>query len=229
MMVNRSQKEQILKHLERHYLSPLSQFYVETEVLKRLMLGRPFRAQIGVPDGWRFQHFYQKMPKISQAEALERLWLFERYLSNSKTSVFAHDKPLIIGESFPYFEWQDERLLGLNELLGQAMIFYFYKGHEESLLQFCEFAEEYGITKSAMIIGSLPEALAALPSEKGMPHIAEISKPFSESLGKGRSFTSLFSQTADLLLMDKNGTYVKSFSRPELLRQIDQLLENYFQ
>ena len=227
-MINRSQKEQILKHLEQHYISPLSQFYVETEVLKRQMLGRPFRVQIGVPDSWRFQHFYQQMPKMSQAQALERLWIFEHYLANSQSSVFSHDKPLILGESFPYFEWRDERLCGLNQLLGQAVIFYFYKGNEEGLLQFCEFTKSHAISESSMIVGTVPDAMVTLMRDQGMRHIDEISKPFLESLGKGRSFTSLFGQTADLLLMDKEGTYVKSLSRLEFIRQIDQLLELYF-
>lgn len=228
-MVNRSQKEQILKQLERHYISPLSQFYIETEVLKRIMLGRPLRVQIGVPDSWRFQHFYQKMTQTSQEKALARLWCFDRYLTSPKISVFSHDKSLVLEDSFPYFEWQEgEITFGLNRLLGQSHIFYFYKGNEESLTQFCEFIRNKRLTASAIIVGILPESLFGLVSNSGIMHISEISKPFSETLGKGRSFTNLFSQSADLLLMDQNGRYVKGFSRPEFVRQIDQVIENYF-
>lgn len=228
-MVNRSQKEQILKQLERHYISPLSQFYLETEVLKRIMLGRPLRVQIGVPDSWRFQHFYQKMAKVTQEEALARLWCFDRYLEGSNASVFSHDKPLVLGDSFPYFEWQDgEKTYGLNRLLGHSQIFYFYKGNEEVLEQFCEFIVNKPLATSAIIVGILPEPLLNMVINKGLTHISEISKPFSETLGKGRSFTNLFSQSADLLLMDQNGHYVKGLTRAEFVRQIDQIVENHF-
>lgn len=228
-MVNRSQKEQILKCLERHYISPLSQFYLETEVLKRILLGRPFRIQIGVPDSWRFQRCYQTMSRFSPADALARLQLFERYLSNSQQPVFANDYPLLLEHSFPYFEWEHQtQLMGVHQLLGTARIFYFYKGNEEGLLQFFEFAKEQSLLPSLVVIGELTAPLLELMAENGVYQIKEITKPFVELLGKGRSFTNLFSQAADLLLMDKEGTYVKSLSRLEFVRNVDQLRESYF-
>lgn len=228
-MVNRSQKEQILKRLEQHYISPLTQFYVEIEVLKRMMLGRPFRVQIGVPDSWRFVNCYQSIKQMSQEEALQRLWLFNQYLESSSFSVFAHDKPLVLGDSFPYFEWQNgSDIVGLNQLLGAPHLFYFYKGNEETLTLFCDFIENHRLVKSVVIVGVIPEMLLIEIIEKGFFHIADISKPFLESLSKGRSFTSLFSQSADILLMDQKGRYTKGFSRPEFIRQIDHIKETYF-
>lgn len=228
-MVNRSQKEQILKHLERHYISPLSQFYIEVEVLKRVLLGRPFRVQIGMLDSWRIQRFYQNMTSITQEEALNRLWLFEHYLKNSSNSVFAHDKPLGLGESFPYFEWQEGAgIYGFNQLLGRARIFYFYKGNEENGQQFCEFVESKRISKNVIVVGDIQQSLFKDFERANIQHISEVSRPLLENMVKGRSFTSLFGQSADLLLMDDRGCYVKSFSRAEFIRQIDQLIEIYF-
>lgn len=228
IMVNRSQKEQILKQLERHYISPLSQFHIETEVLKRVMLGRPFRVQIGMLDSWRIQRFYQKMQPLTQEDALARLWLFDEYLKNSENSVFAHDSTLILGDSFPYFEWQKaDQMYGLNQLLGIARIFYFYKGNEESAGQFCEFMTQKGIANRAVVVGEVPESLLKDFEAANILHITHIPKPFFENIGKGRGFTNLFSQVMDILLMDRRGCYVKSFSRAEFIRQIDHLIETY--
>lgn len=228
-MINRSQKEQILKRLEQHYISPLTQFYVETEVLKRIMLGRPLRMQIGVPDSWRLIKFQQcYVQDFSQESALARLWLFDNYLTNSQNSVFAYDKTLILGSSFPYFEYQmGGQNLGLNQLLGTAHLFYFYKGNEEAVKQFCLFVKEHEIESSVVIVGILPDAILEQVLEQNLLHIAEINRPFLDTFTKGRTFTNLFSQSADLLLMDMKGSYVKSFTRSELIRQIDVIKETY--
>lgn len=228
-MVNRHQKEQILKHLEQHYISPLTQFYVETEVLKRIMLGRPFRVQIGVPDSWRFSRFYQTVKHLSQEAALERLWLFDSYLTNSKHAVFSHDKTLVLGDSFPYFEWTqiEGKTAGLNQLLGAVRLFYFYKGNEEILMQFFEFVQTHSLSSSVVIVGALSETALELAAQQDLLNIADINKPFLESIAKGRSFTNLFSQSFDILLMDAKGRYVKGFSRVEFVRQIDHIKETY--
>ncbi len=229
-MVNRHQKEQILKQLEQHYISPLTQFYVEVEVLKRVMLGRPFRMQIGVPDSWRLMKFYQNhLQHLSQEAALARLWLFDRYLTNSQSSVFAYDKTLVLGRAFPYFEYQiEEKTLGLNQLLGAARLFYFYKGNDETLKQLCLFAKEQGISASVVIVGALPATILEQILDQNLLCVSEINRPSLDAFTKARGFTNLFSQSADLLLMDAQGTYVKSFTRSELIRQIDTIKESYF-
>ncbi|MHC5225973.1 hypothetical protein [Ignatzschineria sp. LJL83] len=227
-MVNRGQKEEVLKCLEQHYISPLTQFYAETEVLKRILLGRPFRPYIGAPDSWRLMHIYQSLRHLTSDEALHKLWLFDRYLSSAGLSVFAFDKPLILSDSIPYFEWQEEgRLQGLQQFFGKPRVFFFCKPQDESILQYMEVFIEQDVAENCVIVGELPESIIKVIREKGGHHISMISRPFLENIGKGRSFTSLFSQSVDFFVMDACGQYTKAFSKPEFFRQLEQIKEQY--
>ena len=228
-MVSSSQKEQVLKRLARHYISPLTQFSIELELLKRMMLGRPSRAQIATPDSWRQLPYLEKSKGMTQADAFARLEVFERYLETPKLSVFAHDKPLVLGESFPYFEWvNDQKIKGVNHLLGQARLFYLYKGNEDLTLQFYDLIEKNLLMPYLIMVGELPDKLLEATKARGICHIDVLSKPFFENMTKSRGLTNLFNQSADLLLMDQWGHYVKGLSRPEFNKQIEGLIETYF-
>ena len=229
-MVNRGQKEEVLKCLEQHYISPLTQFYAETEVLKRILLGRPFRPYIGAPDSWRFMHIYRSLKHLKPDQALQKLWLLDRYLSSEGLSVFAFDKPLVLGDSMPYFEWQDhQRLQGLQALFGKPRIFFFCKPQDESILQYMEVFVEQKVADNLVVVGELPEPVIKAIHEVGAHHISTISRPFLENIGKGRSFTNLFSQSIDFLIMNAYGQYVKAFSKPEFFRQMEQIKEQYLE
>ncbi len=228
-MSNSSQKEQVLKRLSRHYISPLTQFSIELELLKRIMLGRPSRAQIATPDSWRMLPYLDKTKGMAQADAFARLEVFERYLETPNLSVFAHDKPLILGESFPYFEWVNhQKVKGLNHLLGQARLFYLYKGNEDLAYQFYDLTEKNLLMPYLVMIGELPEKLLEVTRARGICHIDALSRPFLENMTKSRGLTNLFNQSADILLMDQWGRYVKGLSRPEFSKQIEGLIETYF-
>lgn len=229
VMNGNTQREQILKRLERHYISPLSQFWIETELLKKSMLGRPSRIQIAVPDSWRENRYLTKNQQLSVEDASSRLEIFERYLDSDNASVFAYDKPLILGDSFPYFEWVvDDKIYGLNHLLGRAHLFYLYKGSEEAASLFYELIEEKGLMPYVHVIGELPEALLKTTKTKGIAYIDDLSRPFLEHIAKGRGLANLFNQSADVLLMDRFGHYEKSYSRAEFVKQLETLSDAYF-
>lgn len=229
-MVNRGQKEEVLKCLEQHYISPLTQFYAETEVLKRILLKRPFRPYIGAPDSWRLMHIHQSIKHLDSQDALQKLWQFDRYLSGAGLSVFAFDKPLVLGESIPYFEWQDQgKLHGLQQLFGKPRIFCFCKPQDESIAQYMESFAKQNIADHVVIVGEFHDSMIQLIREEGAAHMVGISRPFLENIGKGRSFTSLFSQSVDVLVMNASGQYVKGFSKPEFFRQIEQIKEQYLE
>ncbi len=224
-----SLREQILKRLDRHYISPLTQFYLESELLKRAMLGRPSRVQIAMPDSWRINRYLPAMARLNRDEATARLQIFERYLDSDHSSVFAYDKPLVLGDSFPYFEWVKEgKVMGLNDLLGVAQLFYLYKGNDESTQLLYELIKDRDLMPYLHILGELPSPILGETVAQGFSHIQEISRPFLENIVKGRTFTNLFNQSADILLMDRFGHYVKGYTRAEFTKQIDQIIEEYF-
>lgn len=228
-MVSNTQKDQILKRLEQHYISPITQFWVEAELLKRTLLGRRSRIQIAMPDSWRANDYLKKSHAVDIQDVYDRLEIFERYLDSDHHSVFAHDKPLILGDSFPYFEWVvSGEIKGLNHLLGRAQLFYIYKGSEEATNAFYSLVEERELMPYAHVIGELPQELQVATEAKGLSYIEDISRPFLEQISKGRSLSNLFNQSADILLMDRYGHYIKSYSRAEFVKQLDQIILEYF-
>ena len=228
-MVSHTQKDQILKRLEQHYISPITQFWVEVELLKRTLLGRRSRIQIAMPDSWRANDYLKKSPSMNEEDAYTRLEVLERYLDSDHNSVFAYDKPLVLGDSFPYFEWVVAgEIKGLNHLLGRAHLFYIYKGNEDAMQAFYALVEERGLMPYVHIIGDMPDEIEAITKEKGLSYIEDISRPFLEQISKGRSLSNLFNQSADILLMDRFGHYIKSYSRAEFFKQLDQIIEENF-
>lgn len=229
-MVSHSQKEQLLKRLDQHYISPLTQFWVEIELLKRTLLGRRSRIQIAMPDSWRTNGYLKKTPEMSGEDAYSRLEILERYLDSDHDSVFAYDKPLVLGDSFPYFEWViAEEIKGVNHLLGRNHLFYIYKGNGDAIQTFCRSVQERRLVPNVQIIGDMPVEIEAIVKEWGFSCIEDISRPFLDQLSKGRSLSNLFNQSADILLMDRFGHYIKSYSHAEFLRQLDSIVAENFE
>ena len=233
MIQNR--KDQILSALEEFYISPLTEMSMEVEALKRIVAKRPFRAQISMPKSWRVERYLSLLIDLTFDEAIVRLQYIVNYLAGGNGSVFDHQYSLIIGNSLPYFEWNEQnRLRGINSLLGELRIFYLYRGNEEAALDFFTFLQEIDLFSQIVIVGDLiPESITSQLQEKGMPVIESIDQSFWDTLIKNRSLpqlslTTFFHPTTDILLMSAEGKYLKNYSRSEFTKQHEQIKREYF-
>ncbi len=228
-MINQNAKKQLLNRLEQHYISPLTEFYVESEVLKRKLEGRPPRRSVSMPDSWRGLHYQKTIGNMSAEDAYLRLEQFLNYLDQGIGLVFARDTQLEPHRSIPYFEWrQEDRLEGVNCLIGKPHLLYFYKGNEEGLQQLIENVTSYNLSQSFSVIGTIPAPLQIILKNHQIRIIDNIEVPFIEQLLRTRSLTGFFNQGIDLILLDANGIYRKGFSRAEWLKNSDQLYQDYF-
>ncbi|GHA01882.1 hypothetical protein GCM10007162_17870 [Ignatzschineria ureiclastica] len=228
-MINQNAKKQLLDRLEQHYISPLTEFYVESEVLKRKLEGRPPRRSVSMPDSWRGLRYQKTIGNMSAEDAYRRLEQFLNYLDQGVGLVFARDTQLEPHRSIPYFEWhQEDHLEGINQLIGQPHLLYFYKGNEEGLQQLIENMASYNISQSFSVIGTIPAPLQIILKNHQIRIIDNIEVPFIEQLLRTRSLTGFFNQGIDLILLDADGIYRKGFSRTEWLKNSDQLYQDYF-
>ncbi len=228
-MINQTAKKELLNRLDQHYISPLTEFYVEYELLKRRVEGRPVRRAIAMPDSWRGLQYQSAIERMTIDEAYIRLTQFLYYLDQGVGLVFSREAALQPHHSVPYFEWQEKKhRVGVNALLGQPHLLYFYKGNEEGVQQLLENILFHNLAPHFSVIGILPESLQISLEEAQIRLIDNVEHPFIEQLLRTRSLSGFFNQGIDLLLLDANGIYRKGLSRTEWLKNSVQLSQDYF-
>ncbi len=218
--------------LERHYISPLTQVSPFVELLKMELTGRPVITQIANPESWR----YSSLKKgYSRQESFRMLSHIERYLTDTR-SVFAHDKGIELGSSFPYFEWVEKTAKSSHSIerksfihyLGNYQFFYLYgqkesknRGEGESFSQLYNELKALGKESLLTLLGgSVTEEIEHFQ----LPHIPEQYLPFLERIDRQRGITSLFNGTLELLIINPDGKYIRGLTRNELQKNLTQII-----
>lgn len=222
--MNQESIRQLLERMDRHYISPLTKVEPLVEALTLTLLGRPLIPQVATPSSWRFRRIRNRS---TREESFRLLWTIDRYLDDAE-SVFARDKRVELGHSFPYFEWNQnvegesgEQIGSFIDFLGDYRFFYLNMREGELLESIYNGLKTVGRADQLTVFGGKSTAFMR---ENHLATIAEENLPFLKQIGRSRGITMLFNQSVELIIIDPYGKYVRGMPRSEVSKNLELFL-----